>query len=177
MERTEREEAEERIRRLMETYGDALLRMCSLQLGDTAMAEDAVQDVFWKAYRHLDEFRNECSEKTWLMRIALNACRDYRRRAWFRHVDRRVPVEDLLLSSDAPSPRDDAVLEAVMRLPAKEREVVLLRYYQEMKLKEIGEALGVPEGTVTSRLNRARGKLRTHLKGWYFDEDISSDRG
>ncbi len=177
MERTEREAAEERLRRLMETYGDMLLRMCCLQLGDVALAEDAAQDSFLKAYEHLQDFRGECSEKTWLMRIALNTCRDYRRRAWFWRMDRRVSVEDMLLSSDAPAPKDDAVLEAVMRLPQGEKETVLLRYYQEMKLKEISEVLGVPEGTVTSRLNRARRRLRSQLEGWYFDEDISSARG
>lgn len=173
MERAERETAEEQIRRLIETYGDMLLRMCCLQLGDRTLAEDAAQDAFFKAWQHLDGFRGECSEKTWLMRIAVNTCRDYRRRAWFSRVERRTPVEELPLSCGAPSVEDDAVLRAVTHLPAKEREVVLLRYYQEMKLNEIGEALGVPEGTVTSRLNRARGRLRARLKGWYFDEELS----
>ena len=61
------------------------------------------------------------------------------------------------------------MLREVMRLPARNREVVLLRYYQDMKLGEISKALGVPEGTVTSRLNRARARLRARLEGWYFE--------
>lgn len=56
-----------------------------------------------------------------------------------------------------------------MRLPARNREVVLLRYYQDMKLGEISKALGVPEGTVTSRLNRARRQAARRLEGWYFE--------
>ena len=79
-----RKTAEEQIRRLMESYGTAMLRMCYLSLQDVMLAEDAVQDSFLKAYQKWDTFRGECSEKTWLMRIAINTCRDYRRRAWFR---------------------------------------------------------------------------------------------
>ena len=164
---------EETIRRMMEAYGDAVLRMCYLNLRDVMLAEDAAQDSFLKAYQKLASFRGECSGKTWLMRIAINTCRDYQRRAWFRHWSRSVDVDSLILPGGTPvDSRDDTVLKAVMSLPMREREVVLLRYYQEMKLEEISQALGIPQGTVTSRLNRARTKLRRQLEGWYFDEDV-----
>lgn len=170
----EREAADnERVRSMVEAYGDAIVRMCFLYLRDRALAEDAAQDCFFKAWRGLKSFRGGSSEKTWLMRIAINTCRDYRRRSWLRQVDQSASVEDMGLSAPVSdlSP-DDTVLQAVMRLPAKAREVILLRYYQEMKLSEISEVLGVPEGTVTSRLNRARARLRACLEGWYFDEDV-----
>lgn len=167
------ETTEERLERLMETYGDGMLRMCILQLRDRGLAEDAVQDSFCKAYLHLKDFRGECSEKTWLMRIAVNTCRDYRRRAWLRHVQVSDEVEALLPCAQASSPDPEgAVLDAVMHLPAREREAVLLRYYQQMKVSEVARALGVPENTAASRLSRARAKLRTRLKGWYFDEEF-----
>lgn len=67
-------------------------------------------------------------------------------------------------------PSDDTVIHEVMRLSDKDKEVILLRYYQNMKIWEISEALNIPKGTVTSRLNRAREKLHRRLKGWYFDE-------
>ena len=161
------------IRRLMESYGDAMLRMCYLSLHDVMLAEDAVQDSFLKAYQKWHTFRGECSEKTWLMRIAVNTCRDYRRRAWMRWNDRRVDVEQLILPGGTPvDSADDTVIRAVMVLPPREKEAVLLRYYQQMKLGEIAHALGIPEGTVTSRLNRARVRLRRQLEGWYFDEEF-----
>ena len=161
------------IRRLMESYGDAMLRMCYLSLHDVMLAEDAVQDSFLKAYQKWHTFRGECSEKTWLMRIAVNTCRDYRRRAWMRWNDRRVDVEQLILPGGTPvDSADDTVIRAVMALPPREKEAVLLRYYQQMKLGEIAQALGIPEGTVTSRLNRARVRLRRQLEGWYFDEEF-----
>ena len=167
------ETAEERMERMVETYGDTLLRMCYLSLHDVMTAEDAVQDVFVKAYQKLNSFRGECSEKTWLMHIAVNTCRDYCRRAWFRWNDRRVDIDQLILPGGTPvDSRDDTVLKAVMALPQRDREVVLLRYYQQMRLGEISQALGLPEGTVTSRLNRARAKLRRQLEGWYWDEEL-----
>jgi len=135
--------------------------------------EDAAQDTFLKAYQKCSSFRGECSEKTWLMRIAINTCRDYQRRAWLRRTDQSVDVERLVLPGGTPADgRDDTVIRAVMALPGRDREVVLLRYYQQMKLDEISRALGVPQGTVTSRLNRARNKLRRQLEGWYFDEEF-----
>jgi len=165
--------AEQQIKRLMESYGTAMLRMCYLSLRDRMLAEDAVQDSFLKAYQKLDAFRGECSEKTWLMRIAVNTCRDYQRKAWMRWHDRSISVEQLILPGGTPvDSYDDTVLKNVMALPKKEREVVLLRYYQEMKLSEIAQVLSLPEGTVTSRLNRARSRLRRQLEGWYFDEKL-----
>lgn len=168
-----RESAEEQTRRMMENYGDALLRMCYLYLRDVMLAQDAVQDSFLKAYQKAGSFRGECSEKTWLIKIALNTCRDYRRKAWMRREDRRVDLDKLILPGGAPvDTRDDTVLKTVMALPVRERELVLMRYYQEMRLGEIADVLGIPEGTVTSRLNRVRAKLRRQLEGWYFNEDF-----
>lgn len=167
------ETADERIQRMMETHGSALLRLCYLDLRDVMLAQDAVQDSFFKAYQKLDTFRGECSEKTWLTRIAINTCRDYRRKAWLRWVDRRIDIDRLIIPGGTPvDSKDDTVLKAVMALPAREREPVLMRYYQELRLHEISQALGIPEGTVTSRLNRARAKLRRQLEGWYFDEEL-----
>ena len=64
------------LERLMAQYGTALLRMCCLYLRDYSLAEDAVQETFLKAYARLDTFRGDCSEQTWLMKIAINTCRD-----------------------------------------------------------------------------------------------------
>lgn len=162
---------EERLRQMMEQYGDGILRMCALYLGDAALAQDMAQETFLKAYRHMDTFRGESSEKTWLTRIAINLCKDELRRPWRRHVDGTKPVEDVLTAAtDGPSPEDDTVLRAVMALRPKEREAILLRYYQQLKLEEMSRVLNVPKGTVTSRLNRAKRGLRKRLERWYFDE-------
>ncbi|MDY3815201.1 MAG: sigma-70 family RNA polymerase sigma factor [Candidatus Limiplasma sp.] len=164
------EQNEEQLRRLMEAYGDSILRMCALYLGDAALAQDLAQETFLRAYQHMESFRGDSSEKTWLTRIAINLCKDELKRPWRKHVSGRQPVEELLAARQQPAPQEDTVLREVMGLRPKEREVVLLRYYQQLKLEEIAQALAIPKGTVTSRLNRAKGRLRARLERWYFDE-------
>ena len=83
------------LERLMAQYGTALLRMCCLYLRDYSLAEDAVQETFLKAYARLDSFRGDCSEQTWLMKIAINTCRDMLRTGWFRYTDRKVDLDQL----------------------------------------------------------------------------------
>ena len=164
------EQNEEQLRRLMEAYGASILRMCALYLGDAALAQDLAQETFLRAYQHMEGFRGDSSEKTWLTRIAINLCKDELKRPWRKHVSGRQPVEELLAARQQPAPQEDTVLREVMGLRPKEREVVLLRYYQQLKLEEIAQALAIPKGTVTSRLNRAKGRLRARLERWYFDE-------
>ncbi|MBQ8955081.1 MAG: sigma-70 family RNA polymerase sigma factor [Clostridia bacterium] len=155
--------------RLMEQYGSSLLRMSALYLKDADLAQDAVQETFIKAFRHLNDYRGESSEKTWLTTICVNTCRDMLRTAWFRHQS-RIDLDSLPeRPADFEFP-DNTVLTAVMRLPAKYREVVLLRYYEGLKLKEVAGALRLSEGKVRSRLNKANDLLRDRLKEWYYEE-------
>ena len=165
------ESREERLRRMMREHGDSLVKSCALILKDASLAEDAVQESFIKAWKGLARFRGECSELSWLTRICINTCRDYQRGFWFRRVDRSRQPEDLHLITEAAQPEDTSVAEAVMALPLKYREVILLRYYHDLPLKEIAQALGTGISTVSSRLIRAREQLGESLKGWYFDEE------
>ena len=161
----------EGLQRMMETYGTSLLRMCAVYLRDINLAQDAVQDTFLKAYRSLPTFRGECSEKTWLIRIAVHTCRDYQRSAWFRRIDRRKCPEDLQEGTIEQEFPDHTVLNEVSRLPKRSREVILLRYYQGMKIGETAEALSVSISTVKQRCRQANAILREKLKGWYYGEE------
>ena len=93
-----------------------LLRTCYLLLRDTALAEDAVQETFVKAWRFYDGYRKEASEKTWLMRIAVNTCRDLQRSKWFIHIDRRVNMDDLPEPAAPFELPDDTVTRAILSL-------------------------------------------------------------
>ena len=158
------------IDRLMEQYGSSLLRMSALYLKDADLAQDAVQETFIKAYRHLNDYRGDSSEKTWLTTICVNTCRDMLRTAWFRHQSRI----DMDMLPEKPADftfPDNTVLTEVMHLHVKYREVVLLRYYEGLKLKEVASALRLSDGKVRSRLNKANSILRERLKGWYYDEE------
>ena len=151
---------EERIEHMIASYQLPLLRMCILYLHDEHLAKDAVQETFIKAYRNLDHFRSEASEKTWLTRIAINTCKNMYRSSWFRHVDRSITMEHLM-QQPAPESRADIHLTAeIMRLPVKMREVALLCWLQGMTQEEAADTLGITRQAVGSRLNRARRKLR-----------------
>lgn len=149
--------------RLMQQYELPIRRMCCVYLRDEALAADAVQETFLKAYLALDAFRGECSEKTWLMRIAVNTCHSMRRTSWMRFIDRRITLDKL------PEPAvhaDYALTELtldIMRLPQKLIDVVLLHDYQGFTVRETGELLGIPHQTVISRLKKAHHLLRITL--------------
>lgn len=155
--------------RIVDQYGTSLLRMCYLYLKDMQLAEDAVQDTFLKVYRNYGQFNGGAGEKTWVTRIAINVCKDYLRTAWRRRVN---VVEELNDIPDAEGPHaaeDGALLNEVMALKPKYREVLLLYYYQDLKISEIAKVLGAPESTISVRLKRAREQLKSRLEGWEFD--------
>ena len=164
MPREATKEEERGIERLMDVYGCSLKRMCCLYLKDVSLAEDAAQETFLRAWRHLGDFRRESSEKTWLMRIAMNVCRDMLRTGWFRRMDRRVTPEELPLVSE-PDEERPLLAQQVMALPPKYRESILLYYYQGMNTKEMAQALGISFNTAKSRLLRARMLLKMQLEG------------
>lgn len=162
---------EQRLIVLMSRHKTQLMRMAYMYLGDAALAEDAVQETFLKAYAHLHSFRGESSEATWLTRICINVCKNQRRSAWFRHRQQAIPLENAPDAGQEDAHPDDTVLKAVMSLPEKDKQVILLRYYQEMTVPDVAKVLHISTSSAASRLNRAKMHLRELLKGWYFDEE------
>ncbi|MBQ2952828.1 MAG: sigma-70 family RNA polymerase sigma factor [Clostridia bacterium] len=154
---------EEWLNQLMLSHEKAVLRLCLMYLHDVQLAQDAVQDTFLKAYRKMDGFRGEASEKTWLMRIAVNTCRDMTRGGWFRHVDKATAIEDLPLPVAPPSAEHIALTAAILSLPAKQREVVLLHCDQGLTIRDTARALGITPPTVMNRLKKARAALASAL--------------
>lgn len=152
------------IEELMDSFGGDILRLCLLYLGDRQLAEDAFQETFVKAWRQMDSFRGESSMKTWLSRIAVNTCRDTLRSGWFRLMKKSEPVESLF-DLAAPQKEETAnVRDAVLVLPGKYREVIVLYYDQGMNTREIADALHLPINSVSTRLRRARLLLKEMLK-------------
>lgn len=151
----------------MEQWEVPLLRTCYLLVKDVALAEDAVQDTFVKAWQAHDHFRGEASEKSWLMRIAVNTCRDLRRGKWFRHVDRQVRMEDLPEPAEPFQWEDDTVTRAILALPDGLRQVVTLRYYQGFTVQEAADILKLSRRAVHYRLEKAERLLKESLEEWY----------
>ncbi|MBQ7885622.1 MAG: sigma-70 family RNA polymerase sigma factor [Clostridia bacterium] len=159
---------EAELQRMMLTYGNQLVGLCTGLLGDHMLAQDVVQETFIKAYKHIDTFRGEReeSEKAWLTRIAVNLCRDQQRSRWFRFVDKNVSY-DMLPERAAPVAETQLELyHAVTKLPTKYREVILLHYYQDMDAAEIAKLLHVSLSSVYRRLEKARAKLKDQLERW-----------
>lgn len=155
------------VERWIAEYGTAVLRVCFVYLADADQAQDAMQETFIKAWRNMAQFegRNGASEKTWLMHIAANVCRDMKRSRWFRHIDQRRALDELPLQAASVSPGDQALLMDIMSLPDRYKQVILLYYYQNMTIEEVAEALSLSKSTVHSRLRRAEGQLRSTLLG------------
>lgn len=152
--------------RLMEQYGDSIKRMCCVYLRDLGAAEDAAQETFIKAFEHVDQLLGGGiqSEKAWLTRIAINTCKDMLRSSWMRHIDRRQAIEELPLSVTPNHEENIALTQAIMALPPKLREIILLYYYQDMNLRSCAEALGISAPTATRRLQQAQARLKLELK-------------
>ena len=151
---------------LYERYATDVLRVAYYYLGNRDQAEDVTQDVFVRliaAQPVLEPGR----EKAWLLKVALNRCRDLWRGGWFRKMVLGHPGFELFPAPDEIGSVADecALAEAVNRLRPEFKEVVLLFYYQGYSVSEIAEMLEIAEGTVSSRLSRARGKLYSELKG------------
>lgn len=162
-------ESRKKLNDLIEKYERDVLHLCCVYLRDMNMAEDAVQETFLKAYKSIHSFRGESSEKTWLYRIAINVCIDMRRSRWYRFIDQRVDVDKLTIATDGISEVSIALMEEILRLPARYREAVFLFYYEDMKLTEIAQLLRVSVSTVNSRLCKARELLRKALEGGMAD--------
>lgn len=142
-------------------------------LGDAEEARDLAQDVFLLIYRTVGRFQGRSSLKTWIYRIVVNQCAN-RRRTWMRRKrSRSVPIDDLSVRDEAvlvadTSPerdvgrREEAALmqRALARISFDHRAILLLRETEDLSCEEISIALGVPLGTVKSRLARAREALR-----------------
>ena len=148
-----------------------LLRLCYAYLCDTALAEDVVQETFFKAWKNYGKFRGEAEEKTWLTRIAINTCKDLMKSAWSRNTDRSVTPEDLPESSASFDAQDDTVTRAVLALSPKLKEVTLLHWYQGMTLQEMVKVLKLPRSTVNYRLKKAKAILKEELEDWYFEDE------
>lgn len=156
---------------LVTRWEKPLLRLCFAFLCDTALAEDAVQETFFKAWKGADRFRADSSEKTWLTRIAVNTCKDLRKSAWVRNTDRSV-TPDLLPEGSVPfDERDDTVTRAVLSLPPKLKDVTLLHWYQGMTLDELTRVLRLPRSTVNYRLKKAKAMLKEQLEDWYDENE------
>lgn len=146
---------------------------------DRAVAEEMSQDAFLKVFRRLDRFDGSSAFSTWMFAVALNVFRSHMRR-------RGLPLIALEDAGERPDPRqgtqavevadrDEAVRRAVLHLPVRYREAMLLYYFRDMDLAETASILAVPEGTVKARLHRGRELLRHRFHELFSPRSISEE--
>ena len=148
-------------------YQNMVYRIALHYFGNSQDAEDAVQAVFLRLYTAEKSFESPEHLRRWLIRVTVNVCRDVLRSPWRR---RRVSLEELPEEPVFDQPEQAALYREIMALPEKYRTVLNLFYYEELSVKEIGELLGLRTSAVTTRLHRARARLKEQLGEVWQDE-------
>lgn len=154
--------SEQEANRAIERYADTVRRICMIHLKNHADTEDIFQNVFLKYVLSTAVFENEEHEKAWFIRVTINACRDLLK-SFFR--SRTVSLDTLLDQPADLTETDRTVLDAVLALPPKYRDVVYLHYYEGYTAPQIGQILKKNVNTVYTLLNRAKQALRETLGG------------
>lgn len=154
---------EEQIAHMMADYGTAIKRICLMYLKDPGLAEEAAQDTFVKAYYKINTLHDEHAERAWLSAIAVNTCKDYLRRSWIKRRGKDVSLEQLYI--EPSSCREDRQLvEAIASLDKEHKAMILMRYYQGLRVSEIAEQLHCSQSSVYRRLEKAEQLLRDYME-------------
>ncbi|MBN3554663.1 sigma-70 family RNA polymerase sigma factor [Fictibacillus nanhaiensis] len=162
---------EERLKRMIKQYGESILRLCYSYVKDQAKAEDILQDTMLTVYLQMDDLREKQAIKSWVYRIAINKCKDYLKswhykqfklsqRLTFTASSNEKPIELKLIIQD----ETEQLIQEIMQLKPKYREVIILFYYEELSLQEMELVLKLKSSTVKSRLYQARQLLKSRLE-------------
>lgn len=153
--------SEQECMQAVDRYADMVRRICLVHLKNAADTEDIFQNVFLKYLQHDEPFADAEHEKAWMIRVTINACKDHLR---FLMRHRTTPLE-AIAQCVVTEPRHRDVLQAVLSLPEKYRDVIVLHYYDGYTAQEIGQMLHKKENTVYSLLSRGRDLLKPMLGG------------
>lgn len=166
----------EALEEMMDRYGSLVLRTAVFYLGDRYLAEDVSQEAFIRAFKNWKKFRGDSSVKTWIVKITINVCRDKVRKKSSKEepIDPsqvNIQFQFNLEQEVIKRMESTQILKHVLRLPQHYREVLYLYYYLDFNTIEIANTTGTPEGTIRTRLSRARALIADQLK----EEDVMHD--
>lgn len=153
--------SEEEVSRAIDRYADTVQRICMVHLKNYADTEDIFQNVFLKYALSSDTFENERHEKAWIIRVTVNACKDLIK-SFFR--SKTVSLEELVNEPAVVEEGQREILEIVLNLPEKYKDIVYLHYYEGYSAVEIGRILGKNVNTIYTLLSRARKILKERLE-------------
>lgn len=153
---------EHEAKQALDAHGDIVRRICFLHLKNYTDVEDVFQEVFLKYILYEHSFESHTHERAWLLRVAINQCKDLLK-SFFRK--RVTSIDDVDISSFDTLDEDKEVLNAVLQLPEKYRDVVYLHYYEGYSAVEIAKMLDKKENTIYTWMMRAREQLKKSLGG------------
>ncbi|PLR78254.1 RNA polymerase factor sigma C [Bacillus sp. V3-13] len=158
------------IKDLMDRYGTTILHLAYSFVKNRQTAEDLSQEIFIKCFDKIDTFEGNSNIQTWLYRIAVNHCKDYLKSWHYRKVHVSNYVSTLFTSQQAgpefqylQKSDHDELVNDIMRLPVKYREIIFLYYFHDLTLKEVSEVCGINLNTAKSRMSRAKANLKKHI--------------
>ncbi|MDE7228939.1 MAG: sigma-70 family RNA polymerase sigma factor [Oscillospiraceae bacterium] len=154
--------SEQEVNRAIERYSDTVQRLCVVYLKNHADTEDVFQNVFFKYYLSSKIFESDEHEKAWIIRVTINACKDHLK-SFFR--SRTIPLDEIAELASEAAPEYSDVLEAVLSLPEKYRDVVYLHYYEDYTAPQISRILHKNVNTIYTLLTRSKELLREKLGG------------
>ena len=155
--------AQEETLKLYDLYGEMVFRICFIHLKNQQDAYDATQETFLKLLQDDKSFHNDEHAKAWLITVSSNICKNMLKSFWYKN---RAGSDALLLLSQeetAVNAEHNEVLEAVLRLPQKYKDLVYLHYYEGYSIEEIAKMMGKKSSTLRSRLSKAKRLLRDYL--------------
>lgn len=163
---------EEILRELIGLYAESIKMLAYTYVKNWSAAEDITQDVFIKCYEQLEGFRGDSTYKTWLYKITRNKCKDYLKSKWYRSFiptdfmkEKIETAEELSTEDQVINKFDDLELsQKVLTLPTKYREIIILFYYEELKIKEIQTLTNLNADTIKTRLRRGKQMLQKNVE-------------
>jgi RNA polymerase sigma factor (sigma-70 family) len=159
----------ETLESIMNEYGPEIKRLVYNYIKNPSDADDVTQEVFVTVYRKLNTFQGKSTLRSWVYAIAINKCKDYLRSWKVRNIKLKGRLERFVKSADHPNTpeqhligknEEKQLLNQVLSLPMKYREVIILFYFEEFSVNEIADSLSINQNTVRTRLNRGKGKLK-----------------
>lgn len=148
------------VEELLDKYSAMVFRLAFSRTKNRSDAEDITQEVFLKYMKSNKSFNDEEHRKAWLMKVTINSSKTLLMSAWFRRTTKMEDADDIVTELNEKS----EVYYAVLKLPAKYRQIVYLFYYEDMSVESISEITGIKASTVKSQLHRARLMIKESLK-------------
>ncbi len=160
---------EQEVNQAIEKYSDMVRRLCMIHLKNHADTEDIFQTVFLKYVLSSISFEHEEHEKAWFIRVTINACKDLLKSFFRSHT---VSLDEVMDQPAQMAPDHRDLLEAVLSLPPKYREVVYLHYYEGYTAPQISRILGKNVNTIYTQLTRSKEMLRERLGGDGYEGQV-----